>query len=152
MIGKKTGFLGLSVDTKGIISSAPFSLDILRWFNSIFEAFLCYFLLKQYNIFVVLMMLLVLITIQFLVFFFNSSTDAFSKTKWNISKTTLTVIDVKGACLLNHWACCIYQFEFLLQYFLMIISNIYKFVALLSIVNCNLELTWFKIQKNFTGI
>ena len=39
MIGKKPGFLGLSVDTKSIISSAPFSLDILRWFNSIFEAF-----------------------------------------------------------------------------------------------------------------
>ena len=138
-MGKVVGLLELQVERKGIISSGPFSLGFLSLLNGICKVLFMLFAIRAIGCFWLQQ------PFQFRVFFFNNSTDVSSQKKWNIFEATSRVILCKRYISFKSVSLLFICIQIFVPVLFIIISKNGKVVALLFIVNCKLEFTWFKI-------
>ena len=146
MMGKVIGLLELQVERKGIISSGLFSLGFLSLLNGICKVLFMLFAVRAIGCFCCFND--VFGSDNRFSFVFSSSTIAqmcLAKENGIFLRQIRGWFYVKGTYLFKLVSLLYISIEIFVPVLFIIISKNGKFVALLSIANCKLEFTWFKI-------
>ena len=152
MIGKILGLLGLWVETMDIISSLPFSLGFLKSFNGTCKALFMLFSIKAIGCFCFLNNVF---SCDNHFSFVSSSTIAqmhLVKQNGIFLRQLRRWFDVNSTYLFESVGSLYISIQIFVPVLFIIISKNGKFVLLLSIVNCKLGFTWFKIFSKSLGL